>query len=504
MGADGHGPRTDEQAHEPGYPSVSVITAAGCGRGALVNVSTTWRRRFVNNTPSVANSSLLSETSYDQLVARYRAVRGATEHFCEPLTIEDHVIQAMADVSPPKWHLAHTTWFFETFVLEPFGSRHGGFTPCDPSYRVLFNSYYQTVGEQHSRPERGFLSRPTVAEIREYRRRTDGCLLELLAAARGGAHWPEIARRVDLGLHHEQQHQELLLMDTKYNFSRNPLEPAYRDAAPDASAVASEPESLRWLSHDGGVFEFGHEGDGFCFDNETPRHRALVAPFALASRLVTNGDFLEFVADGGYQRPDLWLSDGWATVQAERWRSPLYWRERDGAWFEFTLRGARPLDAAEPVVHVSYFEADAFARWAGKRLPSEFEWELVARSVASDGDDRAARGNFVESGRYHPAPAGPAVPPGSADSADGGATTPRQMLGDVWEWTRSSYAPYPGYRPLPGALGEYNGKFMCSQFVLRGGSCLTPESHVRVTYRNFFYPHQRWNTQGFRLAGDGT
>ena len=421
----------------------------------------------------------------ERLSARYRQVRAATNRFCEPLEVEDYVLQTMADVSPPKWHLAHTTWFFETFVLEQLGPGRSTYEPCHPAYRMLFNSYYETVGSQHARCERGFLSRPTVAEIREYRATVDGRMLKLLASA-DGSDWGEISRRVVLGLHHEQQHQELLLMDTKYNFSRNPLEPAYRSPAaaesqPAASAGADgEPE--RWIDFPGGIHEFGHTGPGFVFDNESPRHRALLHPFRIARALVSNGEYLEMVRDGGYTRPDLWLSDGWAAVQSGGWQAPLYWRQKDGEWYDFTLRGSKPLDLDEPVAHVSYYEADAFARWAGKRLPTEHEWELLASDVP-------VAGNFVESQHFHPAPAEPG--PG-----------PAQVFGDVWEWTQSPYVSYPGYRPLPGALGEYNGKFMCSQQVLRGGSCLTSQSHIRATYRNFFYPHQRWNTQGLRLAQD--
>ncbi|MCG8424335.1 MAG: ergothioneine biosynthesis protein EgtB [Proteobacteria bacterium] len=433
-----------------------------------------------------------------ELASRYAGVRATTEHLCAPLEIEDYVIQAMPDVSPPKWHLAHTTWFFETFVLEPFGSKGCAYTPSHPSYRVLFNSYYESVGQQHARPERGVLSRPPLSEVRAYRQRIDGYVLELLAAADSGD-WDEIANRVVLGLNHEQQHQELLLMDTKYNFSRNPLAPAYRaqtdDRDRDSSAVHPRPDSspapMTWIGFEGGVHQFGYAGQGFCYDNEKPVHRGLVAPFRIASRLVTNGEYLEFIEDGGYDEPGYWLSDGWATVQAERWRAPLYWHERDGAWFEFTLGGMNPLACTQPVVHVSYYEADAYTRWRGKRLPTEYEWELLARELP-------VQGNLAESGFFHPRPASPI-----GDAASGrDAYRATQVFGDVWEWTQSPYSRYPGYQPLAGALGEYNGKFMCNQFVLRGGSCLTPQSHLRATYRNFYYPHQRWNTQGLRLAED--
>jgi ergothioneine biosynthesis protein EgtB len=434
----------------------------------------------------VRDSTISKDEDMGLLAARFRDIRAATVALCEPLSAEDQVIQAMADVSPPKWHLAHTTWFFETFVLEPFVP---GYQPYHPAYRTLFNSYYESVGAQHPRPRRGLLSRPPVAEILDYRQRIDSRMLAVLGDSARRDDRSEIARRVTIGLHHEQQHQELLLMDVKYNFWSNPLAPAYAPAyAIDASASGGSAPELQWHEFAGGVVGIGHAGPAFCFDNETPRHQALVRPFRMASRCVTNGEFLEFMEAGGYQSATLWLSDGRAAAKEQGWRAPQYWKQVDGDWQEFTLRGLRPVDPAEPVVHVSYYEADAFARWAGKRLPDEIEWE-----VAAPGQDM--QGNFLESGRLHPAPA----PDRAASEA---SAAPGQMFGDVWEWTRSPYAAYPGYRPLPGALGEYNGKFMCNQFVLRGGSCLTPASHIRATYRNFFYPHQRWNTQGLRLADD--
>lgn len=429
------------------------------------------------------SDSTSSEAQRSELAASFQDVRSATTALCEPLGPEDHVVQAMDDVSPPKWHLAHTTWFFDTFVLEPYSP---GYEPVEPAYRVLFNSYYQSVGEQHPRPRRGLLSRPTIDEVHVYRQRVDGLVLELIHGARP-AEWSEIARRVTIGIHHEQQHQELLLMDLKYNFSCNPLYPVYVAAEGHESRPAPE---LSWHEHAGGVVTIGHAGDGFCFDNETPQHQVLIHPYRLASRCVTSGEYLEFMEAGGYDDPRLWLADGWATVCEHGWRAPLYWHQKDGAWYEYTLGGARPVKGDEPVVHVSYYEADAFARWAGARLPTELEWEHAADDPAVRQVVRQqARGNFVESRRFHP----------DVAPAHGGLV---QMFGDVWEWTQSPYSPYPGYRPLPGALGEYNGKFMCSQFVQRGGSCLTPQSHIRATYRNFFYPHQRWNTQGLRLAAD--
>jgi ergothioneine biosynthesis protein EgtB len=405
---------------------------------------------------------------------RYQEVRRFTEQLCAPLAVEDYVVQSMPDVSPTKWHLAHTTWFFETFVLAELPDHR----PFHPRYGYLFNSYYNAVGERHARPQRGLLTRPTVDEIFAYRAHVDSRMAHLLA--RGAEGLPaSLAAVVELGLHHEQQHQELLLTDIKHVLSCNPLLPAYREAPPGPTASAAE---LGWETYPEGVRWIGHEGDGFAFDNETPRHRVFVEGFQLATRLVTNAEYLAFIADGGYQRPELWLSDGWNTVQATGWQAPLYWEQDDGQWYVFTLAGLQPVTPAEPVCHVSYYEADAFARWAGARLPTEMEWEEASAGAPLDG-------NFVESGRLHPAPA-PAAP------------GLRQMLGDVWEWTASPYVPYPGYRTMEGALGEYNGKFMCSQIVLRGGSCATSLAHIRPTYRNFFPPDARWQFSGIRLARD--
>jgi ergothioneine biosynthesis protein EgtB len=413
----------------------------------------------------------------EALIARFRRVRAATEALAAPLEVEDTVVQTMPDVSPTKWHLAHTTWFFEAFVLRPFVPGH---RPLDERYHHLFNSYYQTVGSMHPRAERGLLSRPGLAEIQGYRRQVGDALVA--AVERGlGAVRAEIVRRIELGLQHEQQHQELILMDLKHVLGTNPLRPAYRTDLRAADGIA---RPARYLPFAGGLVEAGADpGSGFCFDNETPRHRTFVPPFELADRPVSNGDWLGFVRDGGYRRPELWLADGWARVQAEGWDGPLYWQR--GAGEEFTLAGLRPLDLAAPVVHVSYFEAEAFARWAGARLPTEFEWELAAAG-------RPVAGNLLEADRLHPAAAA-AVPDG-----------PGQLFGEVWEWTGSAYLPYPGFRPLEGSLGEYNGKFMCGQQVLRGGSCATPGDHARATYRNFFYPHQRWAFAGLRLARDGS
>ena len=408
----------------------------------------------------------------------YRRVRSLTEQLAEPLSPEDCAAQSMPDASPVKWHLAHTTWFFETFVLEQAGS---DYRPYAPHHRVLFNSYYNCVGEQHPRPRRGMLTRPALGEVMAYRAAVDAQLEALLA--KGPDALGELAAVVELGLHHEQQHQELLLTDVKHLLAQNPLRPAYRADLPEPAAA--EAPAHGWRRIDSGIRSLGHDGGGFRFDNETPRHDALIQPAELGSRLVTNAEFLDFIDDRGYARPELWLSDGWATVQERGWGAPGYWERVDGAWQLLTLGGPRPLAPAEPVCHVSYYEADAYARWAGARLPSEMEWEVAAR-------ERPLVGNFVESGLLHPAPAG----------ASGASRGPAQLFGDVWEWTRSAYAPYPGYDPPAGALGEYNGKFMCNQQVLRGGSCASSRSHLRATYRNFFYPDARWQFSGIRLARD--
>ncbi len=415
------------------------------------------------------------------LLASYRRIREATERLCEPLAVEDYGLQSMVDASPAKWHLAHTTWFFETFVLKPHGP---GYEPLEPRYEYMFNSYYTSVGPQYPRPQRGLLSRPTVAEVGTYRRHVDAAMEHLLEQA-DGARAGQLSPLLAVGLNHEQQHQELILTDLKHGLSFNPLHPVYRPAAP-LPAVAAPP--LRWQGFAGELQEIGHDGPGFAFDNEGPRHRAYVGPFALATRPVTCGEYLDFMRDGGYDETRLWLSEGWGTVQRHGWRAPLYWEEHDGRWFQFTLAGLREIVAAEPVCHLSYFEADAYARWAGARLPTEQEWEVAARQ-----SDPA--GNFVETGLYHPTPA--AAVPGAREPEAGRL---QQMLGDVWEWTASPYVSYPGYRPPAGALGEYNAKFMCNQLVLRGGSCATPQDHIRITYRNFFPPEARWQFTGIRLA----
>jgi ergothioneine biosynthesis protein EgtB len=405
------------------------------------------------------------------LAARYRSVRARTEALARPLGAEDLTVQSMPDASPGKWHLAHTTWFFETFLL---GAHEPGWRPVDARYGYLFNSYYEAVGARHPRPQRGLLTRPSLAEVQAYRAAVDERVARLLE--RGLA--PDAAAILELGLHHEQQHQELFLTDLQHAFSCNPLRPAYAAPLPPAGRAAPP---LAYVEYGGGLHALGHAGSGFAFDNEGPRHRVFVEPFALASRPVTAGEYLDFVADGGYRRPELWLSDGWAAVQANGWSAPLYWEGEGEALF--TLHGLRALAREEPVVHVSYYEADAYARWARARLPTEQEWEIAAVGAPVDG-------TFADGGRFHPAVA----PPGDA----GGR--PVQLLGDVWEWTASAYAPYPRYRPAAGALGEYNGKFMSGQMVLRGGSCATPAGHVRPTYRNFFPPAARWQFSGIRLA----
>jgi ergothioneine biosynthesis protein EgtB len=402
------------------------------------------------------------------LTARYSRIRRVTLDICEPLQTEDFVVQSMPDTSPVKWHLAHTSWFFEQFLLKPLLT---GYRAFHADFEYLFNSYYQSVGRMHERPQRGLLTRPTVDEVMRYRAHVDEHMQKLFRARPEDEKLLSVAT---LGVNHEQQHQELMLTDIKHLFSRNPLLPAY--ALGGASSDSAAP--MHFISFDGGIHEIGASGKHFCFDNELPRHRALVEPYALADRLVTNGEYLEFIRDGGYKRPEFWLSDGCSTVQREGWTRPIYWAESLDR--EFTLRGLLPLNSGAPACHISFYEADAFARWAGARLPSEAEWELAAESLP-------VIGNLLSSGALHPVAAG--VQPGM-----------KQMFGDVWEWTSSPYVAYPGYQAPPGALGEYNGKFMCNQVVLRGGSCVTPADHIRSSYRNFFYADARWQFMGVRLA----
>lgn len=425
--------------------------------------------------PQTTSVLARTEDSREVLLARYQEVRNRSEAICEPLATEDYCIQTMVDVSPPKWHLAHTTWFFETFLLKPFTPNY---CPFHPRYDYLFNSYYQTLGLPYSRPQRGLLSRPTVAEIYRYRTYVDEAMTGLLHQL-SQEHWETFSSRVILGLHHEQQHQELLLTDIKHIFAFNPLRPTYR-ASLDQSV--GQPSSLAWVECPGGIVAIGHHGEGFAFDNETPRHKVYLQDYLLASRLVTNAEYLEFIEDDGYRRSELWLSDGWMTVNSQGWQAPGYWEKIDGQWWLMTLAGMKLVNEHEPVCHVSLYEADAYARWADNRLPTEVEWEIAAARLP-------ITGNLANSNHLHPLPA----------LADGSLV---QMYGDVWEWTQNSYGPYPGFRPLAGSLGEYNGKFMCSQMVLRGGSCVTPAAHIRPTYRNFFYPRDRWQFTGIRLAGD--
>lgn len=439
------------------------------------------------------------------LIDAYQRIRTQTERLCDSLHAEDFVVQSMPDVSPTKWHLAHITWFFETFVLAEF---QPDYKPHNPAYAFLFNSYYVSKGERHARPHRGLLSRPTVTEIMDYRHAVDdrmqALLQDKLASSTEAANTKnesgrelvrELINLVTLGLHHEQQHQELLLMDIKHVFSCNPLKPTYAIHQPPATKPAAE---LIWQAHVGGVRHIGRDpSDDFCFDNETPQHRVFVNDFQLANRTVTNSEWLDFIQDGGYQTASLWLSDGWNWLQANHdgahgsgyvmgQNAPLYWRQNEyNEWLEFTLHGEQAIDPNQPVCHVSFYEAEAYATWAGARLPTEAEWEVANHdnldgSADNDSNSTVTK-NFLDSQNFGPI----------------GGTNP---LGDVWEWTRSNYSPYPGYQPLPGSLGEYNGKFMNSQYVLRGGSFATPADHLRITYRNFFYPHMRWQFAGLRLA----
>lgn len=392
-----------------------------------------------------------------------------------PLSAEDMVVQAMEDASPTKWHLAHVTWFFENFILKPYLP---GYRIFDDAFNYCFNSYYESQGPRHPRPKRGVLTRPSIERVFDYRAHVDEALETLMSRADNPS---EVARLVEIGINHEQQHQELLLTDILALLAANPLRPAYQ--ASPAGLDFSEPEPLRWIAHEGGIHRIGHSGDGYSWDNEMPSHDAFVQPFQLADRLVTNSEWLAFISDGGYRTASLWLADGWTTVNQNDWQAPLYWEERDGGWFQMSLQGLLPIVPSEPVRHVSYYEADAFARWAGKRLPTEFEWEVAAPN--SDPNNRGLDNNVLRPRR-----------------AAAGEERATQFYGDVWQWTSSAYLPYPGYRPPAGAIGEYNGKFMVSQHVLRGSSCVTPKGHARATYRNFFYPHQRWQFIGLRLASE--
>jgi ergothioneine biosynthesis protein EgtB len=410
-----------------------------------------------------------------RLLEFYRSVRSASRELTGPLTDADATVQSMPDASPAKWHLAHTTWFFETMVLVP---NVPGYRVFDGTFNFLFNSYYETIGARQARPKRGLITRPSLDEVYAYRSYVDDAVDALLADEPR----KDLADLVELGCHHEQQHQELMLTDILHLFSQSPLKPAYKPSEPIAVRTEIVGET-KYRAFDGGVTEIGHSGPGFSFDSEGPRHKVFVDRFRLADRLVTNADWMEFIADGGYRKPLLWLSEGWTKACAEGWVGPLYWDDRDGVAWTMTLHGAQPVDAAAPVTHISYYEADAFATWAGKRLPTEAEWELAAEGMTPEG-------NFADSGRLRPRP------------LTIGSRKLNQMFGDVWEWTRSAFAPYPRFRPAEGAVGEYNGKFMSGQFVLRGGSCVTPAGHIRASYRNFFPPDARWQFSGLRLAED--
>lgn len=414
-------------------------------------------------------NSIIEADEIEVLLSRYKAIRNTSLSLCLHLAPEDYVVQSMPDVSPVKWHLAHTTWFFERFVLEPYKK---GYSRFDDQYHYLFNSYYYTAGQMHPRSQRGLLTRPLVEDIRRYRRYVDDAIVSLLSEARDSA---GITATVEIGLNHEQQHQELMLTDIKHVFSCNPMMPVVNPDAITPPAVAAA--SHRFIAGGSGVQEFGASGQGFCFDNELPQHPALLHEHSMGSRLITNAEYLDFIRDGGYQTCELWLSDGWAVVQERGWNRPFYWSEDKQS--EFTLGGQSALDPAAPVVHVSLYEADAFARWSGARLPTEFEWEAAASKVD-------VNGNLMESKYWHPV-----------------ASEHHQFFGDVWEWTSSPYAAYPGFKPLNGSLGEYNGKFMCNQMTVRGGSCVTATDHIRASYRSFFYPDARWQFLGIRLAKDG-
>ena len=421
-------------------------------------------------------TAFLDQDFRQSCLDKYLRIRQDSENLCKSLQTEDYVIQAASFASPTKWHLAHVSWFFEVFILTPYFPDYLAF---HPNYCYLFNSYYEQVGRFYPRSQRGLLSRPSVVEVYDYRAHVDKAMLQLLETA-AEKNWQEIYSRLIIGLNHEQQHQELMLTDLKYNFSVNPLFPSYRENLPMPSVQTTT--AITWQNYSGGVYETGFTGGGFAYDNEMPRHRVYIESFHLASRLVSNGEYLEFIQAGGYQNPVVWLSDGWSAVKREQWQAPLYWQQIDRQWWEFTLGGLRLLDLSAPVCHVSYYEANAYARWVGKRLPTEAEWEVAAATLAIEG-------NLRETGYLHPV--APVVTDGLV-----------QMFGDVWELTASAYQPYPGFLQPSGALGEYNGKFMCNQQVLRGGSCVTTKDHLRLTYRNFFYPHERWQFQGFRLAED--
>jgi ergothioneine biosynthesis protein EgtB len=425
-----------------------------------------------STTISRDNPTARPGAGHPSLVRDFLALRETSLRLCAPLGVEDHSLQPMPDASPAKWHLAHTTWFFETFVLSPYADQ---FRPYHPAFRNLFNSYYNAVGDRPLRTLRHILSRPSLDEVHAYRGYVEDAMVRLLESDLPA----DVVELITLGMHHEQQHQELIVTDVKNGLWANPLRPAYR-AATEIDTAQSRASDLQWQSFAEGIYPAGFEGEGFAFDNEGPRHNVYLEAFRLASRLVTNGEYLEFMRDGGYSTPTLWLSDGWDCVRNNQWTAPLYWEQRDGEWWSYTIAGMQPLRLSEPVCHVSFYEADSFARWAGARLPTEFEWEVAAETCPIGG-------NLLDPEILHAQPA-----------SSGGSLM--QMFGDVWEWTGSAYTPYPGFKSAAGAVGEYNGKFMCNQMVLRGGSCATPLSHIRPTYRNFFPPHVRWQFMGLRLA----
>jgi ergothioneine biosynthesis protein EgtB len=420
--------------------------------------------------------------SKNEIIKYFQRVRKVSEEICEPLVIEDYVVQPIEDVSPPKWHLGHTTWFYEAMFLDRYLKNY---QPFHPKYFYLFNSYYRSLGDRWERPKRGVLSRPTVEDVYKYRRAIDERMMDLTDKIRENE-WKGFSELLVLALNHEQQHQELLLTDIKYILATNPLFPVYQNSKTqnkNGGGIESD-----FVEFESGVYEIGFKGDGFCYDNEQPDHKMYLDKFKLQNRLVTNAEYLEFMEAGGYKDFRFWLSDGWDAVQKYGWQAPLHWGKIDGGWYEMTLNGLRKIVPEAPVCHVSYFEAEAYASWARKRLPSEAEWEVTARLVGAQPE----QGNFYDDKNFHPVP----VDPKKQNNSKGVF----QMLGDVWEWTGSGYLPYPGYKQAEGALGEYNGKFMVNQMVLRGGSCATSRDHARITYRNFFQPDKRWQFTGFRLA----
>ena len=430
---------------------------------------------------SKTNRIMKAPGSKESLIESYKKVRDFSHTLAEPLEIEDYVVQSMPDVSPTKWHLAHTSWFFETFVL---AKSIKNYKSPNPGYAYLFNSYYVQAGERHYRPKRGLISRPTVEETYNYRNHVDEYMIGFMENANAKL-WKDMAPVIEIGIHHEQQHQELILTDIKHVLSENPLRPVYVKSKSKNGGKSSKKPKNAWVDFDGGVYSIGHGEEGFGYDNEYPLHKVYLEPFSLMNTLVTNGEYMEFIDDGGYETPEIWLSEGWATVEANGWKAPFYWEKTGGKWQEFSLNGMKDVNPSEPISHLSYFEADAFARWSGARIPTEAEWEVAASSLPLEG-------NFVDNKKFHP------------EALNGGSKGSglKQMYGDVWEWTSSPYVSYPGFKTLPGALGEYNGKFMCNQMVLRGGSCATSRSHIRKTYRNFFPPDARWQFMGLRLAKD--